>query len=471
MIEVADMVDGSFLTGLAASHVQALARAPVDDAAAKKARLCVLDLVGCAIRARTMPWAGALTRYAELETAPGNSVNLATGGRTSASDAAFANGILGHSLIREDMHVGSGSHIGVLVIPAMLALAERDGLSGHALLAGIVAGYEVAAALGQAIWGSGRHNRHLRPSGMTGAFGVAAGAAAASGLDPRRTAHALSIAGNFACGVNQWAWSGGQEIFLHAGMAAQSGLRAHDLARAGIEGCPDILEGADGLFAAFGCGERAGSLFAEAFDLSKPRAILGVRHKPVSGCNFVQTPVAAMVQTTARDALHSDQVERIVLDTFTEARVYPGCDHAGPFTSVQQSKMSLQFAICAALVHEQLDETAYADFDHPEMQRLLPQVEIGIDPEFEAAFPGRQGARVTLHLTDGTTRATTIDDVPWLDDEAVLARFRREIGESGDAAMADRFVDALADIGGPGDCRALFAALADLGGTPPVIRD
>lgn len=422
-------------------------------------KLCLLDFLGCCVRARMAPWTAALNRIATVN-GVGESFHMGLGRQVPASVAAFGNGTLGHSLIREDMHVRSGSHIGVLVIPAMLALAERDKLPGSSLIAGIVTGYEIAASLGGAIWGSGRHNRHLRPSGMTGAFGVAAGAAASTGLDVDKTVHALGFAANFACGLNQWAWSGGQEIFIHAGMAAESGLKAHDLARAGLLASEDILEGRDGLFAAFQCGESARDIYAASLNRTQPRAVLGVRHKPVAGCNFIQTPVAAALAAKHRIPADGSVVERVVLYSFDEARRYPGCDYAGPYTSVQQSKMSLQFAVCAALAHEFLDERAYADFHDEEMLRLIAGMEIRIDDTYNAAFPQRQSARVELHLRDGSVITEAFDDVPWLETDAVIARFRRELVETGIPDAIEPLIEAIDRLHDSPDCAELFSAIS-----------
>ena len=450
------------LTERAADMIAASAHRGFDDDVLDAVRLCLLDSIGCCVRGGAATWVPGLSGITARSPGPPEAFHFGLGVKTAATQAALANGVLGHSLIREDMHVRSGSHIGVLVLPAMLALAQRDGLSGRSLIAGIVTGYEMAAALGMAIWGSGRHNRHLRPSGMTGAFGVAAGAAAALGVDRAITVNALGIALNCASGLNQWAWSGSQEIFLHAGMAAQSGLQAIDLAMAGIVGSADVLEGQDGAFAAFGCGETAAALFADALDPDRPRAILGVRHKPVAGCNFVQTPVAAARQAKAAGAVQADRIERVVLHSFAEAARYPGCDHAGPFTSVQQSKMSLQYAICATLVHDRLDEAAYAGFDHPELLRLLPRVEIRSDPAFEAAFPARQGARVDLWLTDDSVWSGGYDDVPWLSAEAVVDRLRDELGACGAGASVAPILASLGTLIDSPDAGALWAAIGGL---------
>lgn len=444
------------LVEAAARRVGDLARRPLDEAIRRAVETCLLDVIGACAAARDAPLAPALTRFAAGRSGPPEAFAWSAGRRVDAATAAFANGALAHGLIREDMHVASGGHIGVLVIPAALALAEREGLTGRALIAGILAGYEVAGRLGTAIRRSGRFNRHLRPSGMIGAFGAAAAACAAAGLDAERSAAALSLAANFGCGFNEWAWSGGQEIFAHAGAAARNGLEAFDLARAGITASARVLEGRDGLFAVYGCGPDAARLFRESLD--EAPCILGVRHKPIAGCNFVQTAVAAARAARVRIA-DPGAIESLVIRTFEEARRYPGCDYAGPFASPQQTKMSFQFGVTAALLGRRLDEATFATFDDPAQAGLMELCRIELDPDLAAAFPDRQGAAVEVRLRGGDVVRVGLDDVPWLGAAEVEARCRAALAAVGDAAAAARVVDAVRELAEIGDVRDLTALL------------
>jgi 2-methylcitrate dehydratase PrpD len=440
----------------AADHLASLRRQEPTDAVLHAVKLCLADFLGCCSVGSRLPIGDAMRSFARHRDGAAQAYHYAAGRKLPAPVAAFGNATLGHSLIREDMHVASGSHIGVLVIPAVLALVERDGLSGRDLVTGIVAGYEVASLLGTAVWSSGTHTRHFRPSGITGSFGAAGATATAAGADRETTVHALALAANFAGGLNEWAWSGSEEIFVHAGMAAQNGLTAYDLAVSGVRGSPRALEGRDGLFAAFGAGEKGAAIFAQLLDVTGPPAILGVEHKPVAGCNLIQTPIAAAIKLHA-ELPDPQAIERIVLHTFTEAQRFPGCDHAGPFDSVQQTKMSLQFGVCAALVHGHVDEIIYRQFDDAVMNDLRHRFEIVIDPEMNAAFPERQPVRLDVMTRDGATISSGFDDVPWLDAAAVLDRFGAEMPSM---AAADRILASIDNLIGAPDCDGLFNAIA-----------
>jgi 2-methylcitrate dehydratase PrpD len=159
-------------------------------------------------------------------------------------------------------------------------------------------------------------------------------------MDEEAAVNALAFAANFASGFNQWPSSGGQEIYVHAGMAARNGLIALDLGRAGLRASPDILEGGDGLFRAIGSGPEAPSAFLNK--LAGPNCLLEVTHKPTAGCNFVQTAAAAAVRLSRQlGAGGTEGIRKILISTFTAARDYPGCNNTGPFDYVEQRKNEL----------------------------------------------------------------------------------------------------------------------------------
>lgn len=200
------------------------------------------------------------------------------------------------SMIRDDMHVGANSHIGVMVIPAALALAQREGWSGDQLLKSIVGGYDMAVALGTAVRQAGLCNPHFRPSGIIGAFGSAAAGIVAEGDTSKNTAmSALSFGVNMAAGLNEWAWVGGMEIYTQMGTASRSGIIGLGLARAGLHSSESVLEGRDGVFMAYRNGNNrfGAAKFAEWLTKSSIGAgILDAKFKPVAGCNFIQTPLS-----------------------------------------------------------------------------------------------------------------------------------------------------------------------------------
>lgn len=401
----------SYLAASTARAALAAAARELDPPVRSKAALVLQDFLGCCLRATCGEVGRSMASYCTTD--------------PSAGDDALMGGILGHALIREDMHVPSGNHPGVVILPTMLALARRDGWTGAQLVRGIAWGYHFMATLGVAAR-TGLKERHFRPLGISGPFGAAAGALAAVGADEAVAVNALALAANFSAGVNQWAWSGGQDIYVHAGMAARNGIAALDLARAGMRGSPDILEGKNGLFAAIGSGPEASTVFSKR--LEGPSCLLEVTHKPAAGCNHVQTAAAAALRLHHRLAGNDTRaLTQVRIFTFSAARDYPGCNSQGPFDYIEQRKMSLQYAICAALRYGRLDEAAYASTPDAELLRLIACTEIHVDPLMERRTAPAQPARVELMLHNGPKLAEELSDVPWLNDTEVQQRFRAEV--------------------------------------------
>lgn len=445
------------LTRLAANAVADLGRREPDARGSAKAGLCMQDFVGCCIAALRGPLRDPVLKFSSQRAGTAEAAHWGIAGRMCAESAAMGNAMLGHSLIREDMHLAGGSHPGVVIIPAMLALAQRHGWSGRRLVCGIVAGYQLMGALGAASR-TGQRNQHFRPLGIYGAFGVAGGAAAALCLDEATTANALGFAANGASGLNQWPWDGGQEVFLHPGLAARNGMVAVDLACAGLQASGAILEGKDGLFAAYGFGPDAGEVFRNR--LTATDILLEVTHKPHAGCNFIQTPIAAAL--AVRQSLDPgawQDIQQVTIFTFGAARRYPGCDNSGPFTSTLQTKMSLQYGVASALLYGAPDEETYARWDDPRISAIIGRTRLVLDTAFEREFPRAQPARVEVRMKGGEVFAGTLQNVPWLSDAAVRRRFADEAMRYVSGAQVEALQETLDDPRRLEDASELFQSL------------
>lgn len=370
------------------------------------------------------------------------------------------------------MHLGAGSHIGVMVIPAALALAQRDSWTGAQLLRAITGGYEAAVVLGEAVRVSGRCSAHFRPSGIVGAFGAAGAAIAGSDDDERKgedvAANALGLAANMAAGLNEWPWAGGEEILTHMGTASRGGIASFDLAAAGIVASATALEGQDGLFAAYRGGvspEEAEATYRKWLaNTDIGTGILGVTFKPVAGCNLIQTPVAVALRLAGKLKWRIAEIEQVRIVTTTIARAYPGCDFAGPFAKVQQTKMSLQYGVAASLVFGSVDEVTYLQFDNKEVVELVRKCVIETSGAFDRSLVEyrRQPSRIEIQMKDGTETHDELVDVPWIEGvEAVEARFKREALEGGfDAGVVGEIINKCRGLDQEKNCGRLFELLA-----------
>lgn len=421
-----------------------------------KVELCLLDMLAGALTARDFPWTRPAVESVRGRSGAGEATVVGTSIRAPAADAAFANAVMAHGTLQEDMHPGAASHIGVVVFPAALALAEWRHASGADLAAAVVAGYEVMGRLGRAIVDA-RFARLFRPTGTIGPMGVAAAAARLFQLGDERTVHALGLGGNFGGGLNQWAWTGAGEVYVHAGMAARSGIMAAVLAGLGATASEDIIEGEAGMLAAFGGVERA-SVLTEG--LGRGFEILSVFHKPAPACNFVQTPCQAALDIVTASGLKARAIESVRVHTFPSAIAYPGCDWAGPFGSVLQAKMSIQFSVASVLVHGRLGGENFLSFDDPEVARVAARTELVADAAITAGFPARQGAEVEVRLVGGETRRARLDDVRPHGPDDVRARFRAAASAVFGAGRAEEIETAVAGLPSARDVAPLARLLA-----------
>ena len=428
-----------------------------DAAVTDKTLLCLYDLIGCALESVDKPASQqAMAMAIHLEAGqPGAATLIGMRRASSLGDAAFVNGVMGHGLVREDMHSASISHLGVAIIPAVLALSQLRRVSGRDLLAAIIAGYEVGAGIGRALMDP-QLARIFRPTGITGPLGAAAAGARLLQLDAAQTANALALAANTTGGFNQWGHTGGSEMYFHAGFAARSGVSAVLLAQAGAFASPSALDGEAGLFASHG--KRA------AADAVRPFAgtpeIMAVYHKPVPACNFAQTATQVAIRLAQAGQCPAESIAGITIRVPHAGATYPGCDFTGPYRHVLQAKMSIQFNVAAALVMGDVTEANFELLENPLVHRLLAVTRLEIDDEMTHAYPAQQGGAVEVRLADGACHTLRLADVVNATAQDVRERFQlaatTRLGHSA-ASRIGELIDGLLDNNNAGQLAAALA--------------
>src|SRR5438067_6345440 len=168
----------------------------------------------------------------------------------SAAGAAFINGTAAHGEDFDDTFEGGPIHAGAVIVPAVLAACERHKPDGRAALLGIAVGVETMCRL-SLVAPTLTHRAGFHPTAVFGAMGAAAGVGAALGLNPRQLIDALGTVGSMASGIIEYLAEGAWTKRLHAGWAAQSGIHAVLLGRAGFLGPRTVFEGVHGLFHGF----------------------------------------------------------------------------------------------------------------------------------------------------------------------------------------------------------------------------
>jgi 2-methylcitrate dehydratase PrpD len=382
-----------------------------------KAKICLLDFLSCAFEARNHPWSRQAIGIAR-GVGNGAATVIGTSTATTPGDAAFANAVMGHGLVREDMHAASVCHHGVVIWPTLLALSERTPLSGEKLLGAAIIGYEAGAQIGGALI-TADLARLYRPTGLVAPLGAALAGSYALGLTEGAATSAIAIAANTSSGLNEWPRVGGSEMYFHPGFAARNAIAAIELAEAGALASETILEGEAGLFAAFR--RQPAPTDIRMFAGAEPE-IMAVYNKPAPACNFAQTAAQAALRA-AREFETSDDIATILIRVPEAAARYPGCDSKGPFHNALQAKMSIPFSVAAVLARGALEEDNYAQVGDPRILRLVERTDLQTAPSLTAAFPAKQGAEILVGLRDGKTIHQRLDNVIAATPEEIRARF------------------------------------------------
>ena len=228
-------------------RIVALTPAGLPQAVKQKCEDLLIDVAGLCVTSRNEDYVVAALAGCDDDgpcTAIGHARTL------SAASAAFVNGTACHGEDFDDTFEGGPVHAGAVIVPAVLAACERHRPDGQAAMLGIAVGVEVMCRLSTVV-PKAAHKAGFHPTAIYGTMGAAAGVSVALGLDAKQTVDALGIAGSFASGIIEYLAEGTWTKRMHPGWAAQSGIRAALLARAGFTGPRTVFEGVHGLFHAF----------------------------------------------------------------------------------------------------------------------------------------------------------------------------------------------------------------------------
>jgi 2-methylcitrate dehydratase PrpD len=291
-----------------AGRIVALRADALPPAMREKCEDLLIDVVGLCVTARNEDYIASTLKGWDDDgpcTAIGHARTLSTAG------AAFVNGTAAHGEDFDDTFEGGPVHAGAVVVPAVLAACERHNADGRAALVGIAAGTEVLCRLSLVV-PKAVHKAGFHPTAVFGAMGAAAGASAALGLNARQMVDALGIAGSMAGGIIEYLAEGAWTKRLHPGWAAQSGLRAALLGRAGFVGPRTVFEGVHGLFNGF-AHTTQGDYTALTGDFGTAWVTETLAFKPYP-CGTMAHPYIDCARRLAARGIKADDIKEIVCE-------------------------------------------------------------------------------------------------------------------------------------------------------------
>ncbi|MCX7144248.1 MAG: MmgE/PrpD family protein [Proteobacteria bacterium] len=367
---------------------------------------------------------------------------LAHGRKSTARTAALINATAAHTMEVDDIFRDAIYHPGAPTIATALAVAQETGASGEEFLRGVIAGYEISTRIGKAM---GRaHYRYWHNTGTIGSFGAAAAAATIYGLDAKRYAHALATVATFAAGLQQAFRMDSMSKPLHAGHAAEAGLLAALAAREGVTGSLDVIEGESGF----------GRAMSDGPDWEKALATLGtdfhitqMTFKNHACCGHTFAAIDGALELQRRMSVSAADIARVLVGTYRAALDVAGYEQ--PATPAE-ARFSLKYVVATALTH---GSVRLAAFEPERMadaatRALMQKIELSVDAELDAGFPGRRAARIAIETKDGR-RDEYLQPTRKGDPDMPLS----------DVELEHKFLELAAPVLGDAAARALVARL------------
>ena len=398
---------------LSSQLIKLIRRKTVTEADLNRSAVFTLDAIANAL-------AGRRTRQGEML------VQWAAKQGRDAGRTAFVAGALTHILETDDLHRASVTHPGCVVVPAALAITEREKSGGRDLLRAVLHGFEAMCRVGNA--GGPTHYRTWHNTATCGPYGSAMTAATLLNLDDCRAMHALGNAGTQSSGVWEFLETGAMSKHLHAGRASEAGIIAADLAAVGFTGPPAILEGERGFFAATCADAIPDAVLA---DENGAWQLLQTSIKPWPCCRHTH-PVIDTAIALHRE-LRGRKIDSVFVETYQAA--LDVCDRPQP-DSEYEAKFSLFHCAAAALCDGDVDFNSFDGQARNRLESIRQRVSVTANEPWQSAYPNSWGAKVTVIAEDGTSlnaeREGARGDPEFaLTDDEMIAKAKKLLGFAG----------------------------------------
>lgn len=313
---------------------------------------------------------------------------------TTAVNAALANGMLAHADETDDSHAPSLTHPGCGIVPAALAMAERERRAGTALLGAVALGYDVGCRLTQSLDAYQFRNDGHSTHSFGPMFGAAAAAGSLGGLQEDQVRYLLSFTAQQASGVSCWMRDGEhvEKAFDFGGMPARNGVAAATMVAHGFTGVDDVFSGERSFFVAYGRKPDPAILTLGLGDIYE---IMNTNIKRWSVGSPIQAALDSLRDLIGKHRIKADDVERVVV------RVA----HQGANTVDNRAMPDICMQhMCAVML---IDGTVNFASSHDEKRMrdrnvlaLRRRIELRGDHGLSAVMPSRQGI-VEVNLRDG----------------------------------------------------------------------
>ncbi|MBR3334842.1 MAG: MmgE/PrpD family protein [Clostridia bacterium] len=381
--------------------------------------------------------------YGNTPTGAGESFVFLQEKKYPAGKAAFMNAVYGHGAELDDGNKKAAGHAGVHLIPAVFALADKLGSTQEDVLTALAAGYEAFIRISSAAMpGMVKHGFHS--TGMAGTLACAAACAKLYHLDAQGIEDAIALATTLSGGLLSYGDSRPAIKPLNPGKAAENGIFAAMLAKEGVQGPTEALEGPNGWFHA-------------VTDEIDETMLKGSDHLLLHDCYFKLYPscrhthcgIEAAVNLSSK--IKTEEIEKVSVYIYPNAIKLAGIRYP---KNQDETKFSIYYTLACALKN---GSYGTADMDPPDLSEsirgIIDRTELIPDESMEDRSRGIRGARMEILLKNGEKLGETVL-VPKGDPEKPLTRgdILRKL-EACSASLADdatrkKLAEAISGMGG-----------------------
>lgn len=320
---------------------------------------------------------------------------IGSGLRTEPAKAALINGTAGTFLELDEGNQFARGHPAIHVVPAVLALAEENNLSGSEVLSALVWGYEIGARIGIAA----KMRMAMHPHGTWGTVGAAVAVGKLMNYDTHAMKEMINVSSSLTLGTSRRTMlEGGTVRNAYAGVSGYMGILAHHLVQSGFTGERD------------GLGSVFGSVVSESFmpkemtrDLDKRFEITRNYFKRHACCRYNHSALDAISSMAAKmpgGRIEPEKVVEVEVETYSVAAQL--CDQNPQNTLA--AKFSIPFAVATFIVHGHAGVSSFTPqaIDDPAVKALTQHVSVSEDSKLTAMLPHHRPSRVRVILKDGT---------------------------------------------------------------------
>jgi 2-methylcitrate dehydratase PrpD len=424
---------------------------------ARETRHRILDTLGAIVSGARMKPGEAAIRYTRTQGGTPEASVVTTNIRTSAVNAALANGMFGHADETDDFEPVTKAHPGCAVVPAALAIAEREGRSGIEFVRAVALGYDLCCRFLMALGPDHVRGTHRSAEGTSSTFGAVGAAASLARLDERGMRHALSYGAQQVSGI--WSWTRDNEhiekAFDFGGMGARNGVTAALMVQSGFTGVDEVLDGEHNMIDALSMEPKPEQMIA---GLGSRFFVTETAIKTFSVGYPIQAPTDALLTLRRQHGLTAGNVERIV------ARLPE--DGARIVDNSAMPDVNCQYILAIALLDGAVsfaDSHSHERMKDPQVVAVKERVQLVADKSLMDPDAPRSG-RVEVTLRDGrqvshfTRHAPGTKENP-LNTEGVNAKVRDLMSPVVGAQRAEQIIKGVHAIESVSDMRTFVRTL------------